>query len=304
MMKVKFWGTRGSIATPGKNTARYGGNTSCVELRAGKQMFVFDAGTGIRELGLKLVKEFPSTPLTIHLFISHTHWDHIQGFPFFLPAYEKRNKIHVYGPPGRDKSLDEIMRMQMDTDFFPVELGDMKAKISVHEIRDTLKFGPVKVEPFYLNHPAMTFAYRFTDGHNTVVYATDNEPYEYSLHRLRGAEKKTTDYPQYLDQKFVEFLADADLCIGEAQYTMNEYRDKKGWGHSPIESTVEFAWRARVKQLVLFHHDPLHNDTMVDRMVQQAQRISRLRGGGLKCSGAREGMEIKIGRGSKAKSRR
>ena len=294
MIKVTFWGTRGSIATPGKKTARYGGNTSCVELRADGQVFVFDAGTGIREFGLRLIKEFASKPLTLHLFVSHTHWDHIQGFPFFLPAYDEKNQIFVYGPAGRDKSLDEILRMQMDSDYFPVELGDMKAKISVKEIREAFTLGEVNVQPFYLNHPAMTFAYRLTFGKQSIVYATDNEPYRYSLHQHHHDSIEKSDYPDFLDQNFVEFLSDADLLIGEAQYTMKEYETKKGWGHSPVESLVEFAWRAHVKKLVLFHHDPLHDDKTVDTMVKHAQHLARLRGGNLKCFGAYEGMEIVV----------
>ncbi|MBI3005875.1 MAG: MBL fold metallo-hydrolase [Ignavibacteriales bacterium] len=299
MIKAKFWGTRGSIATPGKKTARYGGNTSCVEVRADGQLFVFDAGTGIRELGLRLEKEFRSKPLTVHIFISHTHWDHIQGFPFFLPAYEDKNQIFVYGPAGRDKSLDEILRIQMDSDYFPVELGDMKARISVKEIHDRFTIGGMTVEPFYLNHPAMTFGYRLSNRKQTVIYATDNEPYRYSLHQRPNVAVEKSDYPDYLDQKFVDFLSQADLLIGEAQYTLKEYESKKGWGHSPIESMVEFAWRARVKQLVLFHHDPLHDDKTVDRMVKHAQRLARARGGNMKCIGAYEGMEIVVGKSGK-----
>ncbi len=299
MMKVKFWGTRGSIATPGKKTARYGGNTSCVEMRADGQIFVFDAGTGIREFGLHLEREFKSKPLTLHLFISHTHWDHIQGFPFFLPAYDEKNQIFVYGPAGRDKPFDEILRIQMDLDYFPVELGDMKAKISVKEVRDRFTVGGITVEPFYLNHPAMTFAYRLSDGKQTVIYATDNEPYRFTLHRQSNDVAGKSDLPDYLDQKYVDFLSNADLLIGEAQYTMKEYQSKRGWGHSPIESLVEFAWRARVKHVALFHHDPLHDDKTIDAMVRQAQRLARVRGGAMKCVGAYEGMEIAIGRTSK-----
>jgi len=277
MIKVKFWGTRGSIATPGKNTSRYGGNTSCVELRVDNQVLVFDAGTGFRVLGLQLAKEFSKRPLTVRLFVSHTHWDHIQGFPFFMPAYDSKNRIFIYGPPGRDKSLSYILKMQMDSDYFPVELGDMKAKITVQEIRKALKFGELRVEPFYLNHPAMTFAYRVTYGSKVVIYATDNEPYRYSLHWPASKTKAPSDYPDYLDQRFVEFISDADLLIGESQYTSKEYEEKRGWGHSPVESLVEFAWRARVKQLVMFH-------------------LIRIRGGKLKCQGAKEGMELTIGK--------
>ncbi|MGB2867915.1 MAG: MBL fold metallo-hydrolase [Bacteroidota bacterium] len=292
MIRVKFWGTRGSIASPGKKTAYYGGNTSCVELRSGKHILVFDAGTGIRELGLYLEKKHASKPLVVHLFISHTHWDHIQGFPFFLPAYSSQNSITVYGPPGRDKPLTEILEAQMDSDYFPVELGDMKAKIRVKEISDTVTIGNIKVQPFFLNHPAMTLGYRVTVGNRVVIYATDNEPYRHTLHATRRKSSEVTDYPEYLDSKFVNFLTDADLLIGEAQYTAAEYKLKVGWGHTSIQDLVEFAWRANVKQLAIFHHDPTHDDKMVDGMIKQARNLIRHHGSRLKCFGARDGAEI------------
>ncbi len=292
MITVRFWGTRGSIATPGKSTVRYGGNTSCVEVRGGDHVLVFDAGTGIRDLGNTLVQEFNSRPLTVHLFISHTHWDHIQGFPFFLPAYQQQNRVHIYGPPGRDKSLAEILRIQMDSDYFPVELGDMNRNIQIHEVRGRITLGSLTVDPFYLNHPALCLAYRVSDGYKSLVYATDNEPYYGSLHRPADRSPSPSDVPAYLDEKFVEFLSDTDLYIGEAQYTNEEYREKKGWGHSPLEATVRFAVQARVKSLVLFHHDPMHDDDFVDRMVNEAQELIKNFQGSTSCIGAKEGMEL------------
>lgn len=294
MMKVRFWGTRGSIATPGPSTMRYGGNTSCVEVRVGGHILVFDAGTGIREFGVSLMEEFKSQPLTIHLFISHTHWDHIQGFPFFLPAYQQRNRIHIYGPPGRDKSFDAILRMQMDSDYFPVDLGDMSPNIEVHELREPLTIGPLNVQHFYLNHPALTFAYRTSDGEHSIVYATDNEPYHGLLQAPDKKTSKTSDFPIYLDEKFVEFLSGADLYIGEAQYTNDEYKEKVGWGHSPLEATVRWAVQANVKRLALFHHDPQHDDKFVDQMVQHAKELVATYGGKTECLGASEGMELKV----------
>ncbi len=292
-MKVRFWGTRGSIATPGPATLRYGGNTSCVEVRAGEHLLVFDAGTGIHNLGLQLKKEFPTQPITVHVFISHTHWDHIQGFPFFLPAYGKQNRIILYGPPGRDKTLRQIMRMQMDSDYFPVALGDMNPEIEIREVTDTIRIGNVIITNFYLNHPAMSLAYRVSDGTRSVVYATDNEPYKYTLPNPDDATKRL-GLPEYLDEKLIDFLVGTDLYIGEAQYTLEEYKAKLGWGHSPIESIVEFAIKAKVKRLALFHHDPYHDDDFVDRMVAHAQKLLAEAKSPIECFGAKEGMEVTL----------
>jgi phosphoribosyl 1,2-cyclic phosphodiesterase len=294
MMKVRFWGTRGSIATPGPSTMRYGGNTSCVEVRAGTHIIILDAGTGMRELGNHLLKEFPSQPLTIHVFISHTHWDHIQGFPFFLPAYQPQNTIHLYGPPGRDKSLDKILTIQMDSDYFPVELGAMSPNIHIHEMREDVTIDDLTVRHFYLNHPALCLAYRVSDGHANIVYATDNEPYQGTLLRQSQNPSTASDFPTYLDEKFIEFLSHADLLIGEAQYTTEEYKEKRGWGHSPLESVVRFAVQANVKKFALFHHDPMHDDDFVDGMVQEAKQLMGLYNGTTECVGAREGLEIVV----------
>lgn len=294
MMRVTFWGTRGSVATPGKATTKYGGNTSCVEIRSKDHILIFDAGTGIRELGLKILKEFDTKPLTLHLFISHTHWDHIQGFPFFLPAYSEDNRVHVYGPPGRDKSFDKIFRAQMDSDYFPVDLGDMSPNIEVHEVREPIVLGDLKIDHFYLNHPALTLAYRITEGKKSVVYATDNEPYLGSIHASGHQKLGDADLPTLLDERFVDFIRGTDLFIGEAQYTNEEYEEKKGWGHSSVETTVRFAVEANVKQLAMFHHDPQHSDSFIDRMVVHARKLVRHFGGKTKCFGAKEGLRIDI----------
>ena len=290
-MKVRFWGTRGSIATPGPATLKYGGNTSCVEVRTKGHILVFDAGTGIHNLGIQLQKEFPSTPITVHIFISHTHWDHIQGFPFFLPAYGLQNRIIIYGPPGRDKTLRQIMRMQMDSDYFPVAIGDMNPNIEIVEVEAPITIDGISITHFYLNHPAMSLAYRVSDGTRSVVYATDNEPYQYTL-PPQQKNTRPTGFPEYLDDKLIEFLQGTDLYIGEAQYTLEEYKAKLGWGHSPIESIVEFAVKAKVKRLALFHHDPYHEDAFVDEMVEHAQQLLAAQRSSIECFGAKEGMEI------------
>ena len=238
-MNVRFWGTRGSIPTPGPDTARYGGNTSCVEVRAGAHVLVFDAGTGLRALGLALMREFAGRPFTIHLFVSHTHWDHIQGFPFFVPAYNRAVTINVYGAPGQGRSLEKVLCGQMESEYFPVALGDLAATINVHEFRaDDFVLGDVRVAPMYLNHPGMNLAYRVSSGRRSLVYATDHEPYALTLDRLaaRGAEGR--EFGQRLDDAVIAFAADTDLLIADAQYTDEEYAGRVGWGHSPLSAST------------------------------------------------------------------
>jgi len=294
MMNIRFWGTRGSIPSPGKSTVKYGGNTSCVEVRVTNQILIFDAGTGIRDLGNHLIKEFAAQPsVNIHLFISHTHWDHIQGFPFFMPAYAKNFQVNVYGPPARDKSLKDLLKFQMDSEYFPVPLGDLNAQIVMQEVREPFWIGNAQITPFYINHPAMTLAYKVSEGGKTFIYASDNEPYRYTLHAARK-DQLASQYGAELDQKFIDFLTGADFLVSEAQYTLDEYRSKIGWGHSPIESVVEFAIKANVKQLALFHHDPAHDDATIDAMVKHAQSLILAQKSTIKCFGAAEGMEIKL----------
>ena len=190
-MKVTFWGTRGSIPTPGARTSLYGGNTSCVEIRCGRDILIFDAGTGIRELGLALLNEFLGEPLTLHLFLSHTHWDHIQGFPFFVPAYEATTTLHIYGSPGQGRPLEKLLGGQMDQDYFPVGFGDLESSLRIHEFRGSdFQVGDATISAMYLNHPGMCLAYKVTHGGKTVVYATDHEPYHATLPGSAGAARR------------------------------------------------------------------------------------------------------------------
>jgi len=294
-MQVTFWGTRGSIATPGPGTTTYGGNTSCVEVRCATEIIIFDAGTGIRALGLALIKEFAGRPLTIHLFISHTHWDHIQGFPFFMPAYLASTTIHIYGSQGQGRPLERVLRGLMDADYFPVALGDMNSILHVHEFRGKpFQIGAATVAATYLNHPGMTLGYRLTHAGKSVVYATDNEPFQQTLPHLGHRAEAGRDFGQRLDAEFVRFIAGTDLYIGDAQYTDEEYPARIGWGHSSIGTTVEVAMEAQVRALAFLHHDPLHDDTTVAAMAVTAQRLIEARGSALNCFAAREGQVLEV----------
>jgi phosphoribosyl 1,2-cyclic phosphodiesterase len=294
-MRATFWGTRGSIATPGPATARYGGNTSCVEVRCGEDILIFDAGTGVRELGLTLLREFLGDPLTLHLFISHTHWDHIQGFPFFMPAYEATTTLHVYGSPGQGRSLEKLLRGQMDPDYFPVAFGDLESSIHLHEFRGAdFHIGDTTVSAMYLNHPGMNLGYRVTRAGKSLVYATDHEPYRSTLPYVGQRGEEGWEYGQVLDEELVKFTAAADLYIGEAQYTDEEYRGRVGWGHSSLSTTVGVALKARVKSLALFHHDPMHSDAIVSDMVDKARRLIAAQRSSLQCVAAAEGDLIEL----------
>ena len=294
-MKVTFWGTRGSIPAPGPDTVRFGGNTSCVEVRADGHLLVFDAGTGMRPLGLSLARDFKDRPLTVHLFISHTHWDHIQGFPFFVPAYQPTTTIRIYGAPGQGRSLDKVLRGQMESDYFPVALADLAAKVEVYEFRASpFEIGPVRVDAMYVNHPAMNLAYRVTCGGRRLVYATDHEPYAKTLDHVAGRGEEGRLFGERLDQALVEFGEGVDLYIGDAQYTDEEYPDKTGWGHSPLSATVELALAAGVQTLALFHHDPMHGDDVVARMERDARQLIASRGSSMRCFAAAEGQSLTL----------
>ena len=210
-----------------------------------------------------------------------------------MPAYNKNFQIIVYGPPARDKSLKDLFKFQMDSEYFPVPLGGLNAQIVMQEVREPFRIDDLQISSFYMNHPAMTLAYKIFDGKSTFVYATDNEPYRYTLHAARK-DQLGSQYCAELDQKFIEFISGADLLVSEAQYTLEEYRSKVGWGHSPVESIVEFAIKANVKQLALFHHDPSHDDATIDAIVNHAQKLLSTQKSSVQCFGAAEGMVIKL----------
>jgi diguanylate cyclase (GGDEF)-like protein len=285
-MQIRFWGTRGSIAAPGSNTITYGGNTSCVEVRASDgTVLVLDCGTGARDLGLHLARTMPH-PLRLHLFIGHTHWDHIQGFPFFVPAFLPGAELNIYAPVGFQRSLEEAMAGQMEYSYFPVKLRELRSRIHFTELDEGFfRVGDVLVETQYLNHTAPTIAYRMTSGGATFAYVTDHEPFWSPTGQIS---------PHPGDERHIAFMRGADLVIHDAQYTEEEYRGKIGWGHSPFEYAVDAALAAGVRRLVLFHHDPQHDDTVVARMESMAQARAAAGGQGLEVLAAREGLELQV----------
>lgn len=293
-MRIRFWGTRGSLAKPGPSTIRYGGNTSCVEVRAPDGMLiVLDCGTGAHELGQALMAT-PARPIRGHLLLSHTHWDHIQGFPFFAPLFDRGNEWHVYAPQGLGQRLEDTLAGQMAYTYFPVNLAQFGATIHYHELAEgSFDLGTVRVTTRILNHPGLAMGYRLEAAGASVVYATDHEPH--SRHFAEGPEAKDEARSVHReDRRHVEFLAGANLLIHDAQYTLEEYPEKLTWGHTPAEWAVDFARAGRVQRLALFHHDPLRTDEAVDRLLEVCRQRAKAGGGDLEVIAAAEGQIIEV----------
>jgi phosphoribosyl 1,2-cyclic phosphodiesterase len=260
-IRVKFWGVRGSVPVPGESTAGVGGNTSCVEVRCGETLLVFDGGTGLRLLGKSLGSQMP---LTLHLFFSHVHWDHIQGFPFFAPAFVPGNVIHMYGGAQVAGRVENAMVGQMESPSFPVRLEQLPATLRFHDLHAGDSVQPaagITVRCAAGNHPGGVLAYRVEHAGRSVVYLTDHEP--------EGAQPAG----------IVELTRGADLLIYDCMYTPEEYSGKKdgiprkGWGHSTFEVGAALARDAGVGELLLFHHDPDQTDVDVFNKVARTQAL-------------------------------
>lgn len=285
---VTFWGTRGSIPTPGHMTQRFGGNTSCVELRTADTTVICDAGTGLRALGQALIREGRKGPF--YMFFSHPHWDHIQGFPFFVPAYDPQNEITVFG--GEDEEhVHALLSGQMQPRYFPVQFEKLGARILEGDfVDDQVQVGSVKVRRFKQHHPGGSFGYVFDCEGARVIYSTDNE-----LDQLLVDPKADLERLRVLPEEVVNRYRGADLLIADAQYADADYVQKKGWGHPRATTVVDLAIQAGVKQLALFHHDPLQTDPLVEEKVRVCQeRARRLGGGELKVFAAREEVTLKL----------
>ncbi len=286
---VKFWGVRGSIPTPGPSTRRYGGNTSCYEIRIGDILIICDAGTGIRPLGLDLLKRSPNA-IEGHMFLSHAHWDHIQGFPFFLPAYEESTKLFVYGLSTGDDRPHELLSGQMQTDYFPVSFRDLGGQVIPSYLENFQgQIGDIKVRALEQIHPGASHAYSFEHDGRRVVYMTDNE-IDQAL-----PEIKNDDELRPVPQQMVDFVQGADLLIADGQYTEDEYLKKVGWGHARATTVTDLAIAGNVKRLAITHHDPMQSDQEVDAKIAVCRERVKKLGANVEVFGAREGLEIRIG---------
>lgn len=298
--RLRFWGVRGSIPVPGSATVGYGGNTSCIEVRADGEIIILDAGSGMRALGLALEEEFGSRPIKLTLLISHTHWDHIQGLPHFSPAYNGKNSMRVLGYEGARAGLATILATQMETSFFPVSLQDMPSAISIEELKEMeFTIGKVRVRACFVNHPGICVGYRLYTSNGSIAYLPDNEPYEVLKVTLATREHadlaEARAYAVSARAKLVEFLKGADVLIIDSQYTDDEYLQKIGWGHGYLSSVVSLALDASVRKLFLFHHDPRRDDRAVDAMVESARMLVLESGRPMEVDAAREGAEVWLG---------
>ena len=260
-IKVKFWGTRGGLAKPGPTTLRYGGNTPCVQVTSpGGSLVVIDCGTGLHALGQHLMAD-GKIPQKGSILISHTHWDHIQGFPFFAPLFVPGGQWDVYGPAVVGHSLQETLAGQMEHTYFPITLAEMGAQIRFHElVEGEFDLDDIHITARYLNHPALTLGYRLKMGNADLVYACDHEPHAHLSDSITPRHE--------LDRRHGEFISGTDLLIHDAQFTELEYVRHRGWGHSSMNYVVELAQEFGVKQVALTHHDPSRTDGELDLIVE------------------------------------
>lgn len=253
---LRCWGARGSLPAPGPGTYIYGGNTSCLEVRVEDRIFILDAGSGIRALGNHLRHQ--SKPIKATILLTHYHWDHIQGFPFFTPAYERNNSFDIYGEPRGSHTVKDILAGQMALPYFPVSLKQMRARLNFFDVRPqaTLRLGPATIRTESLNHPGKCLSYRIDYQGRSIVYATD------------------TEHGSHLDERLVKHAQGADILIYDASYNDNEIKkEKKGWGHSTWREGVKVAKAAGVRKLLLFHHEPSRTDRAITAMEKAAIRL-------------------------------
>ncbi|MEA1970790.1 MAG: MBL fold metallo-hydrolase [Thermodesulfobacteriota bacterium] len=278
-IKLTFWGVHGTLPVPGQNTVRYGGNTSCVSLEFPRgNFFIFDAGTGIKELSNYLMSE-RHTLTKATIFISHPHWDHINGLPFFAPLYTNGNEFEICGPSNGNMSMRKLISGQMDGVYFPINIKEFTAAVSFRSlVEEMFDIDTIKMQTMFLNHPGQCLGYRLDYRDKSICYVTDNEIYPES----------SRFYSESYVNKLADFVSDTDVLITDCTYTDEEYEGKIGWGHSSINQVVELADRAKVKNLYLFHHDLDQTDDDIDDKLKMAQSVLEKKGSSTICTAPKE----------------
>jgi phosphoribosyl 1,2-cyclic phosphodiesterase len=294
-MSAHFWGTRGSIAAPGPGTAHFGGNTSCVELTTPSGgILVLDCGTGARSLGNRLLAR-AAGPVSATILLTHTHWDHIQGFPFFAPLFQPDNHFKVYGPEGAHLSLRDVLAGQMEHHYFPVELDQLAARIVYQDLHEGVyQIDGLTVRAQRMNHPSPTLGYRIEGGGRSICYLCDHEPYFEDVWHEGAPAGRLESIREEGDRRHAEYMQGSDVVIHEAQYTPDEYPSKRHWGHSTYSYVVELAAAAGVRRLFLTHHDPSHDDEFVAAIEEKARELAERLGSPLEVCCAYEGCEITV----------
>ncbi|MDE2616100.1 MAG: MBL fold metallo-hydrolase [Burkholderiales bacterium] len=290
-MKVRFWGVRGSIASPGPHTVRYGGNTTCIEVRTDtNELIILDAGTGIFPLSQTLLAELP---VQANVFISHSHWDHIQGLPFFIPNFIPGNVLRLHGAfdPVSGQGVEQVMSVQLQYSYFPVREAEMKGTIEYVTLipEQSIQVGSATVTPYLLNHPVINFGYRIEAGGKSVFFTGDHEP-PYNIYAPDDAEY--AEYQSFVDDKQASILRGmqgVDVLIADTSYTAQEYPAKVGWGHGTFASSIQYAVQAGAKVLYCTHHEPTRSDDALEAAFAQARADNPVAAGGPEIRLAREG---------------
>jgi len=269
-MKFKFWGVRGSIPTPGANTVKYGGNTTCIEIRTNdNDLIILDAGTGIHALAQHLLRELP---VNAHIFITHTHWDHIQGLPFFIPIFIPGNQITIYGgmDPVTNETINRALSVQLQYSFFPIREAQLNARIDYNTIKPGLpiQVGSATITPIVLSHPVLNFGYRIDCDGQSIFFTGDYEP---QLNIYAPEDEEYAEFQSFVDAKWDEVVLamhGVDALIVDSSYTNEEYASKQGWGHGTYDSGIKLAMAAQAKKLFFTHHEPTRTDAGLDAIYQ------------------------------------